>query len=64
MATGARRQGVGAALLHACEDYARGEGASAITLETAIGNRVAQRLYEAGGWLRESAWYQYARILR
>jgi GNAT superfamily N-acetyltransferase len=64
VAIGARRQGVGAALLQACEDYARGEGASAITLETAIGNRVAQRVYESAGWLRESAWYQYARILR
>jgi len=64
VAGGARRRGIGAALLRACEEYARGEGANTISLETAIGNRVAHRVYETAGWLRESAWYQYARTLR
>jgi GNAT superfamily N-acetyltransferase len=59
-----RARGAGTALLRACEDYARGEGAAAIALETAVGNRVAQRVYEAAGWIREHAWYQYTRVLR
>jgi len=59
----ARLHGAGTALLRASEDFARGEGAAAIALETAVGNRVAHRFYETNGWLREHAWYQYSRVL-
>lgn len=59
----ARSRGAGTALLKAAEDHARADGAATIALETAVGNRVAQRFYEKAGWLREHAWYQYARAL-
>jgi GNAT superfamily N-acetyltransferase len=45
-----RRQGVGAALLSAAEECARGEGRSLLVLDTASAE--AERLYERRGWQR------------
>jgi len=47
---GARRQGVGAALLAAAEACAREEGRSLLVLDTASAE--AERLYERRGWQR------------
>ena len=47
---GARRQGVGAALLAAAEECAREQGRSLLVLDTASAD--AERLYERQGWLR------------
>jgi GNAT superfamily N-acetyltransferase len=46
----ARRRGVGAALLAAAEDAARGAGKTLLVLDTASGD--AERLYEKLGWRR------------
>jgi len=46
----ARRQGLGAALLHAAEDVARDCGKSLLVLDTASGD--AERLYAKLGWQR------------
>jgi GNAT superfamily N-acetyltransferase len=52
VAPGARRQGVAQALIDAAATFARSEGAIRLELETMPDNRVAQTLYEAGGWQR------------
>jgi GNAT superfamily N-acetyltransferase len=46
---GTRRQGIGAALLHAAEDAARAAGRTLLVLETASGD--AERLYRRAGWV-------------
>ncbi len=46
----ARRQGVGAALLHAAETDAAAAGKTLLVLDTASDD--AERLYERGGWQR------------
>jgi ribosomal protein S18 acetylase RimI-like enzyme len=53
-----RRGGVGGRLLVAAREFARASGAEYITLETAVDNP-AQRLYEAHGWTRDSAFLHY-----
>ncbi|MBU6164976.1 MAG: GNAT family N-acetyltransferase [Alphaproteobacteria bacterium] len=45
----AQRRGVGAALLAAVEDLARGMGRTTLVLDTISGSAAA-RLYERGGW--------------
>jgi len=46
----ARRQGVGAALMHAAEATARESGKTLLVLDTASDD--AERLYERAGWVR------------
>jgi len=44
------RRGVGLALLHACEKYARAHGCRALTLEVRYDNKPAIALYEKWGF--------------
>jgi GNAT superfamily N-acetyltransferase len=55
----ARMHGAGKALLLAAQEYAAENGAIRLTLETATDNVTAQALYEADGWVRDSAFYTY-----
>lgn len=48
----ARRTGVGQALLAGAAEFARGDGAIRLVLETMPDNNDAQALYEAQGWQR------------
>jgi ribosomal protein S18 acetylase RimI-like enzyme len=60
----ARRCGAAAALLRAAVDYAAGQGAGQLMLQTAVTNLPAQRLYEREGWLRDNDFYVYEYQLR
>jgi len=55
----ARRGGVGRARLEAAHAVARSQGAVRVSLETAVDNATAQRLYEAVGYARDAAFYRY-----
>ncbi len=55
----ARDRGVGAALLDGAKQHAVTCGASGMFLETAHGNRAAQRLYESAGWKLEAEFRKY-----
>jgi len=55
----ARRCGAAAALLRAAVDYAAGQGASQLMLQTGVANLSAQRLYEREGWVRDNDFYVY-----
>jgi ribosomal protein S18 acetylase RimI-like enzyme len=55
----ARRCGAAAALLRAAVDYAAGQGAGQLMLQTAVTNLPAQHLYEREGWLRDNDFYVY-----
>ncbi len=58
---GARRSGVGHALLEAAAAFARADGAAGIALETAQDNAAARALYRAAGWQEDtSQWYSLA----
>ncbi len=46
----ARREGLGAGLLAACEDGARASGAARLFLEVAEGNVAARALYDRAGY--------------
>ncbi len=59
VAPGARRHGVGSALLEAAERHGRDSGAAGLTLQTTTANGPAQALYEARGWRRETGFYWY-----
>lgn len=48
-----RKQGIGEALIKTAMDFARNEGATYITLDTAIDNYTAQSLYEAIGFIKQ-----------
>lgn len=61
---GARRAGIGAALLAHAEQFARETGASRMTLSTAHANTPAQRLYERHGWILDNEFRYYHRPLR
>lgn len=54
-----RKTGVARALMARAAEYARGELAVGLTLETAIDNVPAQALYESLGYERERAFYKY-----
>jgi GNAT superfamily N-acetyltransferase len=54
----ARGQGVGTALIEAAREVARERGSKTLSWETALDNRVAQRLYERTGAER-SVWFEY-----
>ena len=60
VASGARRRGVGAALMHEATDYARTVGAMGMMLTTAHTNIEAQRLYESLGWKKDEEFREYA----
>lgn len=55
----ARRQGVARALLEAAADFARGDGAARLELETSHDNHPAQALYQAAGWSRYDGSQRY-----
>jgi GNAT superfamily N-acetyltransferase len=57
-AAGARRRGVGAALIGACLDEVRARGAVVLQWQTAVDNHTAQALYERVGGQREQ-WVDY-----
>ena len=55
---GARRRGVAQALMRSAADFARGQGAAGLSLETARDNAPARALYRAAGWHEDdSQWY-------
>jgi ribosomal protein S18 acetylase RimI-like enzyme len=56
---GARRSGVGRALLDAAADFGHSAGAARLTLSTAHTNTSAQSLYEATGWLLDEIFRSY-----
>jgi ribosomal protein S18 acetylase RimI-like enzyme len=55
----ARRRGSATALLRAAVDYAAGQGAAQLMLQTAVANLTAQRLYAREGWVRDDDFYVY-----
>jgi ribosomal protein S18 acetylase RimI-like enzyme len=55
-----RSAGVGRRLVEAAIDIAVRSGASALTLETAVDNLRAQRLYERFGFVRSCGFHTYA----
>jgi GNAT superfamily N-acetyltransferase len=55
----ARKLGAGRLLLEAAVAFARSAGACQLTLETATTNIMAQSLYEACGWVRDTEFYVY-----
>lgn len=56
---GARRAGVGAALLEAAAEYARRVNALRLVLSTELTNTTAQALYEKLGWKRNTEFCTY-----
>ncbi|HEY5803201.1 MAG TPA: GNAT family N-acetyltransferase [Lysobacter sp.] len=59
VAPGARRHGVGQALLAAATAFARETGAARLELETMPDNVTAQALYESTGWQRYDGTFRY-----
>ncbi len=55
----ARGQGVGSALIAACANFARLEGALVLRLRTATDNETAQRVYDKAGFKRDAVYYTY-----
>ena len=55
----ARKHGVGRALTERARQLAETTRANGLTLETAIGNQTAQKLYESLGWKRDDEFYRY-----
>jgi ribosomal protein S18 acetylase RimI-like enzyme len=55
---GARRHGVGKALLDAAAQFAKEQGAAGLVLETTRDNEAARALYRAAGWHEDATqWY-------
>jgi len=55
----ARKRGVGRALVERARELAEATRANCLTLETAVDNIPAQRLYESLGWKREQEFFRY-----
>ena len=55
----ARGQGIGSALIAACANFARLEGALVLRLRTATNNETAQRVYDKAGFKRDAQFYTY-----
>ncbi len=55
----ARKLGVGRALTERARQLAEATRANGLTLETAIDNHAAQKLYESLGWKRDEEFYRY-----
>jgi ribosomal protein S18 acetylase RimI-like enzyme len=56
---GARRRGVGAALLSSATAFCKDSGAVRVDLTTQTTNTAAQSLYTASGWTRQTEYYVY-----
>ncbi len=54
-----RGHGIGRSLVYAAVAYARENGAASMSLETAITDEQAQRVYEREGWQREQKFLKY-----
>ncbi len=54
-----RKRGVGRALMERARRLAEETQADGLTLETAVDNHTAQRLYENLGWRRDNEFYRY-----
>ena len=63
VAPAARRRRVGATLLSAAAEFARVNGATALSLHTAVDNFEAQALYAASGWKRDDRFCEYTLAL-
>lgn len=48
-----RKQGIGEALIKTVMDFAKGQGAAYVQLETAVDNFIAQSLYEQIGFVKQ-----------
>jgi GNAT superfamily N-acetyltransferase len=59
VAPSARGHGVGRKLMDKARDFARASGAVRLELTTEHTNTVAQRLYEACGYARDTVFYKY-----
>jgi GNAT superfamily N-acetyltransferase len=59
VAPAGRQRGTGGALLDAAADYAKQVGAVRLMLRTATDNLTAQSVYEAGGWVKDEAFFTY-----
>jgi len=56
----ARQLGAGRALMKRAHQLAEDTQANSLTLETAIDNHAAQKLYESLGWKRDTEFYRYS----
>ena len=54
-----RKQGIGEALIKTAMDFAKGDGATYVQLETAVDNYTAQSLYEGIGFQRQEPDTEY-----
>jgi ribosomal protein S18 acetylase RimI-like enzyme len=54
-----RKLGVGRALTERARQLAEATQANGLTLETAMDNHAAQKLYESLGWKRDNEFYRY-----
>lgn len=59
VAVDSRKHGVGTSLLNAAKDYARKTGAGGISLETALTNTIAQKLYESLGYEKDTEFLSF-----
>lgn len=57
--SGYRKQGVGQALIKIAMDFAKGDGATYLQLETAVDNYTAQSLYERIGFQKQAPDTEY-----
>lgn len=60
----ARGRGVGTQLMNTARAFALLSGAKGLTLETAVDNLSAQRLYESLGYVRDPGYYTYCLDLK
>lgn len=63
-APAARGRGVGTLLMNTARAFAVLSGAKGMTLETATDNHLAQKLYEALGYVRDPGYYTYCLDLK
>jgi len=57
--TEARGHGVGEMLLNKAKEFALETGAKSLSLDTALDNFSAQRLYEKNGYVKDTEFYHY-----
>ena len=55
----ARKKGIGEALMERARQWAVETGAEGLSLETAVDNRTAQRLYEKLGYKKDEVYFRY-----
>jgi len=55
----ARGEGLGEALVKASMDFVLSQGASRLSLMTAVTNTAAQKLYEKLGWMKNKDYFTY-----